>query len=49
MSGLESHQTEVLGVYALGALDEQETAEVREHLARCAECRCGSSPRAPSQ
>jgi anti-sigma factor RsiW len=35
----EPHQTEALGAYALGALDERETAEVREHLARCAECR----------
>jgi anti-sigma factor RsiW len=35
----EPHQTEALGAYALGALDDRETAEVREHLAQCAECR----------
>ena len=35
----EPHQTEALGAYALGALDEQETTEVREHLAGCAKCR----------
>lgn len=35
----ESHQTDALGLYALGALDEQETAEVREHLGQCADCR----------
>jgi anti-sigma factor RsiW len=39
MNGQGPHQTEALGAYALGALDEQETAEVREHLARCADCR----------
>ncbi len=35
----EPHQTEALGAYALGALNERETTEVREHLAGCAQCR----------
>jgi anti-sigma factor RsiW len=39
MNAGDLHQTEALGAYVLGALDDQETAEVREHLAQCAECR----------
>jgi anti-sigma factor RsiW len=39
MNGPEPHQTEALGAYTLGALDEQETADVRDHLAHCAQCR----------
>jgi anti-sigma factor RsiW len=38
MNALDPHQTEALGAYALGALDEQETADVREHLGQCAQC-----------
>ncbi|MFL5861245.1 MAG: anti-sigma factor domain-containing protein [Solirubrobacteraceae bacterium] len=30
---------EILGAYALGAVDEREAAAVREHLATCAACR----------
>jgi len=33
------HQTEALGAYALGALDEQEARQVAEHLAECTGCR----------
>jgi anti-sigma factor RsiW len=34
-----THPLHDLGAYALGALPEEEEAQVREHLARCASCR----------
>ncbi len=34
-----THPTHDLGAYALGGLDAEEEAEVREHLARCSACR----------
>jgi anti-sigma-K factor RskA len=39
-SGLEHREfSESLGAYALGALTEEESARLREHLASCRECR----------
>ena len=38
MTGCEDLRHE-LGAYVLGALDGEEEAQVREHLARCTECR----------
>jgi anti-sigma factor RsiW len=35
----EDHDVEVLGVYALGLLDDQEAQAIDEHLVTCAECR----------
>jgi anti-sigma factor RsiW len=32
------HQTEALGAYVLGALDQREADEVTDHLASCPEC-----------
>jgi anti-sigma factor RsiW len=34
-----THPTHDLGAYALGGLDAEEEAAVREHLARCSSCR----------
>lgn len=39
MNDRDRHQTEALGAYVLGALDEREAAEVADHLAYCADCR----------
>lgn len=39
MTHPDEHQTESLGAYALGALDEQEARRVDMHLARCVPCR----------
>jgi anti-sigma factor RsiW len=39
MNARDRHQTEALGAYVLGALDEAEATAVADHLAFCADCR----------
>ncbi|SES48556.1 anti-sigma factor family protein [Actinokineospora terrae] len=36
---MSTHETPLLGAYALGVLDDDERAAVQRHLADCAECR----------
>jgi anti-sigma factor RsiW len=39
MSTREQHQSQFLGAYVLGALDEREARAVEDHVASCPECR----------
>lgn len=40
----ESHVIDLLPAFALGCLDEEESAQVSEHLAKCAGCRAEGQP-----